>query len=353
MNGGSPGDVLHAAERLAGHGDDREMWHRVWGSLAGRLEARGLRQAADGHGLSAASSLRRSSIYLQWSTAFMAADDSRRREAHARSVELFGRSGTLTNPPLRRLEMPYESTTFPAWLVVPDAAEPSPCAIYLPGWDSTKEQGFGVAEALAARGIATLLCDGPGMGEAVLFRGLVNRHDYEVPGTAALDCISGEADIDPARIAVVGSSLGGYRAARFAAFEPRLRAAVIWGAVWDFGRAWRRQLDQPGSALPTSIDHALFVMGARDVDEVTHKLDRWTLDPVASRISCPVLILHGERDSQFPIEEAERLHEAASSTHKVLRVFREDEGGSAHCQNDNRVLAHEEIADWLADELTK
>jgi len=352
--GGSPGDVLHAAERLVGDGADLEGWHAVWRSVADRLEERGSRQRAAGHGISAASSLRRASIYLQWSVGFMAADDLRKRELHKKSVDLFGRSGTLAPPHVRRLEVPYEGTAFPAWMVVPQGAGPAPCAIYLPGWDSTKEQGFGLAEALAERGIATLLCDGPGIGEAVLFRGLVNRHDYEVPGGAALERISEEKElVDPSRIAVVGSSLGGYRAARFAAFDPRLRAAVVWGAVWDFGRAWRRQLEQPGSALPTSTEHALFVMGARDVEEVTRELDRWALEGVAARIACPLLILHGQRDSQFPVEDAERLHEAAGSSRKVLRVFREEEGGSAHCQNDNRVLAHEEIGDWLTDEFTR
>lgn len=352
--GGSPGDVLHVAERLAGDDVDLEAWHAAWRSVADRLEARGYGQDGAGHGVSAASSLRRASIYLQWSVAFMTADDPRKGELHERSVDLFGRAGTLAPPNVRRLEIPYEGATFPAWMVLPREVGPAPCAIYLPGWDSTKEQGFGLAEALAKRGIATLLCDGPGIGEAVLFRRLVNRHDYEVPGGAALERVSSETKlVDPSRIAVVGSSLGGYRAARFAAFEPRLRAAVVWGAVWDFGRAWRRQLERPGSALPTSTEHALFVMGARDVVEVTGELDRWTLEGVAPQIACPLLILHGERDSQFPVEEAKRLHEAAGSPRKILRVFREEEGGSVHCQNDNRVLAHEEIGDWLTDELTR
>jgi dienelactone hydrolase len=351
--GGSPGDVLHAAKRLTrGHGDP-ESWHEAWKALAERLEARGVHQAADGHHISAASSLRRASIYHQWSVAFLSPKDPRRREIHERSVDLFGRSGALAPPHATRIEVPYEASTYPAWLVMPPSGSPAPCVIYLPGWDSTKEQGSAVADALADRGIATLLCDGPGIGEAVLFRGLVNRYDYEVPGRAALDRLSAEDGIDPSRIAVIGSSLGGYRAARFAAFEPRLRAAVIWGAIWDFGRAWRRQLERPGSALPTTEEHALFVMGARDLDEVTRELDRWILRDVAGRIACPLLILHGERDSQFSVEDAERLHEAAGSERKLLRVFREDEGGSAHCQNDNRVLAHEEIADWLADELTR
>lgn len=273
---------------------------------------------------------------------------------HRRSIELFAEFARLSAPPILRVEVPYETSSFPAWLVRPPSSAPAPCAIYLPGWDSTKEQGIGLAMALAERGIASLLCDGPGIGEAALERGLINRPDYEVPGTAALEALLRiPAMVDGARIAVVGSSLGGYRAARFAAFEPRLRAAVAWGAVWDFGRVWRRQVERPGSALPTSLDHALRVMGATSLDEVGALLDGWRLDGVADRIACPLLVLHGAEDSQIPLADAERLHAAASSTRKVLRVFTREEGGSAHCQNDDRVLAHEEIGDWLRDELLR
>jgi len=351
--GGSPGDVLEAVDRLAGFvGDDIEAWFGVWNGIGRRLEDRGRRQLAHGHRVSAADTLRRASVYLQWSCAFLPPRDERRRDTHQRSIELFGLAGEVGAPHARRIEVDYEGRQFPAWLVLPDGSKPAPCVIYLPGWDSTKEQGFGLARALAERGIATLLCDGPGIGEAVLFRGMPNRYDYEVPGRAAYERLLRETDlIDIDRIGVVGSSLGGYRAARFAAFEPRLQAAVVWGAIWDFGRAWRRQIAKPGSSLPTRDDHALHVMGVETLEAVTQALARWTLEGVASQIRCPLLILHGERDSQIPLEDAQRLHDAASSQQKVLRIFTSEEGGSAHCQNDNRVLAHEEIGDWLMDVL--
>lgn len=351
--GGSAGEVLEAAERLAGTAsDDADAWFSVWSAIGYRLEDRGRSQLAQGHPVSAADSLRRASIYLQWAGAFLPPGDAPRAETHERSIELFGLAGQVGSPSTRRIEVDYDDRQFPAWLVLPHDSEPVPCVIYLPGWDSTKEQGFGLARALAERGIATLLCDGPGIGEAVMFRGLPNRYDYEVPGSAAYEALLRESDlIDTDRIGVVGSSLGGYRAARFAAFEPRLRAAVAWGAIWDFGQVWRRQIAKPGSALPTRDDHAMHVMGVESLEAVTQALDRWTLDGVASQIRCPLLVLHGERDTQIPVEDAQRLFGTATSKQKHLRIFTPDEGGSAHCQNDNRVLAHEEIGDWLTDVL--
>jgi dienelactone hydrolase len=352
FTGVSPGDALAAAERLAGaRAGTSEAWHSAWASVGEASAKRAAAQGSAGHRLSARASFLGAAICVQWAVAFLAPSDPRRLAGHRRSVELFGAHADLADPPILYREIPYLGGSYPAWLVRPVAPEPAPCAIYLPGWDSTKEQGIGLAAALAARGIAALLCDGPGTGEAVLFRGLVNRPDAEVPGSAAFDALLAEPGIDPARIAVVGSSLGGYRAARFAAFEPRLAAAVIWGASWDFGRTWRKQMADPGSALPTSVEHALHVMGAASAEEVTALLDRWTLDGVAGRIACPLLILHGADDSQIPVSDAEQLYAVAPSTDKTLRIFTAEEGGNAHCQNDNRVRAHDEISDWLTDRL--
>jgi len=47
------------------------------------------------------------------------------------------------------------------------------------------------------------------------------------------------------------------------------------------------------------------------------------------------------------------LYEAAGSAHKELKVFTEAETGAMHCQNDNRILAHDYIADWLSDVLVR
>jgi fermentation-respiration switch protein FrsA (DUF1100 family) len=66
-----------------------------------------------------------------------------------------------------------------------------------------------------------------------------------------------------------------------------------------------------------------------------------------------MLITHGEKDAQVPVEAAYALYEASGSPMKELKVFSEREGGAAHCQNDNRVLAHTYVADWLEDVLLR
>src|SRR5262249_27644996 len=161
------------------------------------------------HPRSARSSLLRACLYYQWSVAFMPPDDERKHAAHQKSVDVFGRLAQLFDPPLEQLEVPYEGASYPAWYVPArgQAAGPGPCVLQLPGLDSTREQGLGLALQLSERGIACLLADPPGVGEALFFRGLPARHDYEVPAAAALELLMERPEIDSERIAVLGSSL--------------------------------------------------------------------------------------------------------------------------------------------------
>ncbi|MEO1084809.1 MAG: RICIN domain-containing protein, partial [Acidobacteriota bacterium] len=96
----------------------------------------------------------------------------------------------------------------------------TPCVVYFDGLDITKEIQFmrGVPD-LIKRGIAVLVVDGPGTGEAIRFRGMHLRYDYETAGSACLDWLATRDDIDQARIGIVAISLGGYYAPRCAALD--------------------------------------------------------------------------------------------------------------------------------------
>ena len=356
FSGGSFGEISKAAIRLteAAKTYDNDAWYEVMYGSGAQLRSRAREQEAGRHPISARESNLRGSAYCQWSIAFMEHDDPRRENAYRDSIDAFRDFARLATPQIERVEVAYEDSPYPAWFVPADRGESrAPAIVYLPGWDSTKEQGMMFALAMQERGIATLLCDSPGIGEAVAFRGLVNRHDYEVPAGAAFDHLTARSDVDPDRIAVVGLSLGGYRAARTAAFDHRFAGAVAWGAVWDFQKTWANFRDNPRGNVPTPTAHALAVMGAATLDEVWEKLARWNLEGVAEKIACPFLILHGENDALIPTEDARRMYDEAGSEEKELRIFTEDEGGAAHCQNDNRLLAHDYIGDWLADLFTR
>jgi dienelactone hydrolase len=355
-SGGAVGEVAQAVGELqdAAQTYDNEAWYRVWNGLGHHLWHRGEWEAEADHPRSARDSFLRASCYYLWALSFMSHTDKRRAAVHQRAIEAFGRHAALCAPPIARVEVPYEGTTLAAWLVRGRGAEArNPTVIYLPGLDSTKEQGLEFARVLAEHGFHTLLPDGPGVGETLLFQGLVNRHDYEVPATAMYEYVTGRPDVDAERVAVVGVSLGGYRAPRAAAFEHRFAACVAWGGIWDYGAVWERRRANERGTVPVPHEHMLWVLGARDLDEVSEKLRPWKLDDVAQQIRCPMLVTHDEKDAQVPLENAYKLYEAAGAPQKELKIFTEVEGGAAHCQNDNRLLAHSYIADWLEDTLVR
>jgi dipeptidyl aminopeptidase/acylaminoacyl peptidase len=355
-SGGAIGEVMKVVSALqdAAPRYDAEAWYDAWYALGDHLWQQGEIELRTDHPRSARESFLRACGYYQWAISFMEHADPRKGECHRRSIDAFARFAELSEPPIEYVEVPYEGTSFPAWFVPSAGAEArKPAIIYLPGLDSTKEQGLPFAQVVAARGFSVLLPDGPGVGEGVQFRGLVNRYDYEVPGKADFDYLAGRPDVDPARIAAVGVSMGGYRAPRFAAFEPRLAACVAWGAVWDWAVVWAARINNERGAVPTPHTHVMHVMGAKTLDEVTEIVQAWRLAPVADRIRCPLLVTHGEKDAQVPVEQAYALYEAAGSPQKELKIFTEEEGGSAHSQNDNRLLAYAYLGDWLEDTLIR
>jgi dipeptidyl aminopeptidase/acylaminoacyl peptidase len=200
----------------------------------------------------------------------------------------------------------------------------------------------------ARRGINTLAIDGPGQSEPLRLRDIVSRHDYEAAGTPAYDFVAARPDVDRKRVAVMGYSFGGYHAPRICAFDHRYAACVAFGAmhwnVHDFVKG-----HAPADPRQTSASTFQFrwVVGAPDNATALEWSKKFTLEGVADKVQCPILILHGENDRIVPVAEARKLYERVGSKNKTLKIFTAEEGGAEHCQVDNRQLGVDFIGDWL------
>src|SRR3546814_9881189 len=93
------------------------------------------------------------------------------------------------------------------------------------------------------------------------------------------------------RIAVSGSSLGGYYAARAGAFEPRLAACISHGAQWSVGLNYASMTEDHKLA-----GHRKWIFGCKTVEEVKEKAKAFALEGVLDKIKCPYLIVHGGYD---------------------------------------------------------
>ncbi|WP_197029262.1 alpha/beta hydrolase family protein [Alicyclobacillus macrosporangiidus] len=343
--GGSVSECLQAAQRMVP--GDRESWHKEWMRIAERNRAKAYREEAAGHFVTARACFLRACNYFRCAEFWLEPNDPRRLPTFTKCEECFEAASRYFDHKAVRVDIPYEGTFLPAYFIRSRFAPPkSPVLIALGGLDSFKEElYFMLGRGALERGISCLLVDGPGQGAALRRLHLTTRFDYEVPVGACVDYLETRDDVDFDRIALSGSSLGGYYAVRAAAFEKRIRACIAHGAQWNVARDWSTRGDDHPLAL-----HIRWVFGVRTMAEALLKAQQFNLEPVVGKLDIPLLIVHGARD-MIGVEKARQLYRGAleAGVDVTLRMVSPEETGAEHCQHDNPTLAHEYVFDWLND----
>jgi 2,6-dihydroxypseudooxynicotine hydrolase len=342
-NGTEYGDFTATLSRIAIWDD----WCREWGKTATRYEQ--LAESADdiGHYETAAGAWRRAGLAWHWGKFVFVDHPAEQRAAHDRAVACYRSGAGGLTPPAELVHIPYGNTSLPAYLRVPPPDPPDsgeaalgpvsrPVVIMVPGLDSSKEELQATAEYMLARGLATIAIDGPGQGESEYE--LPIEPAYEKVATAAVDFLRERGDIDGANIGMFGVSLGGYYAARSAAYEPRLKAVVALAGPYRFDLDWD---DLPPQTRATFQ----FRARAASEEEARAKAGELTLEEAASRITRPLLVVHGGRDRLIPAYHAERLAKEAPSAELVLYP------DGLHGVTNHAYESRSRMADWLADHL--
>jgi len=264
-------------------------------------------------------------------------DMDRHYAAADSSIEAMATGLSLLDPTFERIDIPFAGATMAGNLRRPPGVDRPPLVILVAGLDSTKEEFFHVENTLLARGLATFSLDGPGQGETG--RVLHIRPDFEAPVGAVLDVLCARPDLAGDRAGLLGVSLGGYYGARAAAFEPRIRAAVLSGGCYDYGALIRDR-------APHSFATFMHGCGTTSRDEAYAVAERMTLAGVASQITQPLLVVFGKLDRLVPWQHADRL--AAEAPNAELWLF---EQGNHVCMNMT-YRWRPQAADWLAMQLS-
>lgn len=357
--GGSEIAELHkiGAQLIDVATEDDEAWFEACKQVADGVRGFAESREKTGHRFSASHAYLRACNYYLFGERFRTPKDERGLAVYRTAVECFHRHAKLTDVKIEIVEVPFENSSLPGYFVHArnTTAKQAPCVVFFDGLDVTKETQYmrGVTD-LIRRGISVLVMDGPGTGEAIRFRKIFLRHDYEAAGSACINYLEKRGDVDPGKIGIVAISLGGYYAPRCAAMEHRFAACVAWGGIWDYYNTWKKRIDANfKTALSVPGHHIMWILGVDSLEEALRKLEPYRLDGVVQKMQCPFLIVHGEQDEQVPLADAQKLYEASGSKDKTLRVFTKDEGGVQHCQRDNLTLVVAEMWDWFEDRLVR
>ena len=126
-----------------------------------------------------------------------------------------------------------------------------------------------------------------------------------------VDYLETRPDVDAARIGMMGISMGGWGAPRAASGEKRIKAAWFASGSYDLGA-------DLFDYYPPIQDRVRWIIGARDLADARKKLREYTLEGVAGKIECPLLIGYGGDDRIMDPQGAYRLYQAAVNSKRDM-----------------------------------
>jgi alpha/beta hydrolase family protein len=381
------GEVLAAVERINAAGASYQTFVDGFTALARRVSAEGDAALRAGRRISARGASLRAAHYHKQALYFVLGTSHAADEAGVyRAMQTqWHRAAGLFDPPLERVEIPYEGSTLPGYFLTPDRSGRARATVILNNGSDAQNVdlwAYGGAAALG-RGYNALIFEGPGQGAMLFERQVPFRPDWEQVVMPVVDFLVARRDVDARRLAIIGWSMGGGMAARAAAFEPRLAAVCCDPGVGDVWAAFPPALQAMAGAgdkdvvnglwrtrvLPDlspverftlmkrcAMFHRGFHDEARagrisgDFHDFAQTVQRFRYIDSIDRITAPVLVTRYELEHTNPAGTAQQVYDRLRAR-KTLVTFTAAEGAGAHDAPFAPQRRNATIFDWLDDTL--
>ena len=220
---------------------------------------------------------------------------------------VLGRAGEVAEP----WDDACDGEHVEAIAVHPLAPGRQPGLLLIPGYQRSARDYLPLAVRLARAGYACVAVSQRGFGRST------GAPDFVGPATMrAIDLgftrLRAAAFVDSTRVGVFGYSRGAIAASLLATRRSDVGAAVFGGGVYDFESAYHQ------IASPAIRDNMRSECG----DTAAAFAERSSLGRM-DRLRCPVLILHGGRDANAPVEQARMLDARLEQLHKdhEIRIY--------------------------------
>jgi pimeloyl-ACP methyl ester carboxylesterase len=363
-----------------------DSWYNAWNSTAERLRSVADQSLAGGHKTSARDTYLRCNTYYNMAEFYLHGNpsDPRIQQASSSAVDCFNKAATLFDPPAELVSIKYENTSLPGYFYRVDTSNKKrPLLIVQTGYDGTQQELYSeCAQAGLQRGYNVLSFEGPGQGQVLRKQGLHFRPDWEKVVTPVVDYAVSRKDVDPNKITLWGVSMGGYLAARAAAYEHRLKALILDPAmdmaqvvVREFGpmmaggdpnfKADVQSMKAAFKQDPTAIDegmiaamngnigvtwffqNGLFTFGGDSLSSLPLKMLDYNLAGVTPKISATTLVCDSEQDVEKYGSMTKDIYNDLKCPKKYI-LFTNAEGAGAHCEMGAEKFAGQQKLDWLA-----
>lgn len=326
---------------------DRDAWAAEFGKMAKSYEDRAV--AAEQQGFRDVARENYFTAYGHYRMGrYPAPNSPGKRAVYKKSQEMLLKALSYAPYLVERVEMPFkgrpgEGAASIGYLYKPRGAkEALPVVQLWGGIDTFKEDRRELAEEILKVGMAALLIDMPGVGDAPL----AGSEDAERMWDAVFDWIETRKDLDAGRVGIWGGSTGGYWGAKVAhTHKDRMKAAVCHGgcAHYAFEPKWIEKAQH--GTYPFELAETLAsAFGRNTFEEWVEYCPKLSLldQCVIDRPCAPLLLVNGVKDSIFPIEDMYLLLEHGNP--KAARFY-----DSGHMGNSPTTIPT--IVGWLKDRL--